>query len=239
MPLQGKAVMSSFTQVRFLGSRGRWAGLVLVVLLASSAMGWAIVRNLGLVGLLHEPAADEHGEQDELKALVASGQTGEAFEEAFERGDELFETVFNSIDGVGANVGNGQRFTRTPRADLDGKGQWAKHLPSRATGPNAQSCNSCHNTPTDDGAGGISGNVHRDPLHKRVLASMIQRNTPHVFALGALQRLAEEMTETLHRIRKDAVAKACATGSSVTVSLVAKQVQFGKLTVVPRSQRDS
>ena len=72
---------------------------------------------------------------------------------AFEGGDELFETVFNALDGVGANVGQGQRFTRMPRADLRGFGEWANHVPARETGPNAASCNSCHNQPSDDGAG--------------------------------------------------------------------------------------
>ena len=40
-----------------------------------------------------------------------------AFEHAFEMGDELFETVFNAADGVGANIGNGARFSQLPRAD--------------------------------------------------------------------------------------------------------------------------
>lgn len=58
-------------------------------------------------------------------------------------GDELFETVFNAPDGVGADVGNGQRFTRVPRADL---AAWLSHMPPRATGPNGEACNHCHAT---------------------------------------------------------------------------------------------
>jgi hypothetical protein len=209
------------------------AGLVLVIFLASSAAGWAIIFDFGLVSVLHEPAADEHGDQDELKALVANGQAAEAFAEAFHRGDELFETPFNIIDGGGANVGKGQRFTRTPRADLNGPGEWANHVPARATGPNAQSCIHCHNKPVADAAGEITGNVHRDPLHSGSLGSFIQRNTPQVFALGALQRLAEEMTETLHGIRQKAGEDACASGKPVTVDLAAKGVKFGRLTAIP------
>jgi cytochrome c peroxidase len=183
---------------------------------------------------LHEPAAEEHGDQDEMTEMVKGGQAHAAFEEAFETGDELFETLFNALDGGGANVGGGQRFTRTPRADLSGAGEWANHFPSRATGPNAQACSSCHNQPADDGAGAASGNVHRDPLHSGNLGQFIQRNTPHVFAPGAVQRLAEEMTEALHLIRDQAKTEACASGAS-TKTLTAKGVGFGTITVTRTS----
>src|SRR2546426_271642 len=225
--------MKRLTRLRFWSYRAKWVGLVAVVFFASSAMGWAIILDFGLVDVLHVPAADEHGDQDALKGLVASGQTAEAFAEAFHRGDELFENLFNIIDGGGANVGAGQRFTRMPRADLNGPGEWANHFPSRATGPNAQSCLSCHNVPTADAAGSIAGNVHRDPLHSGNVSTMIQRNTPHLFGLGAIQRLAEEMTEALQSIRQQAGEKACATEAPVTVDLVTQSVRFGKLTAIP------
>src|SRR5262245_13405145 len=140
---------------------------VFVFLLASfSLVTWAMISSsqLPLVASLH-PAQAEHIDQQELNDLVRSGQTAEAFEEAFEHGDELFETNFNAADGSGAKVGNGQRFTRMPRADLRQTGQWATHFPARVTGPNAQKCNACHNLPEDDGAGGAEANVHRDPFH--------------------------------------------------------------------------
>jgi hypothetical protein len=71
----------------------------------------------------------EHLDQSELLDLVEHGEAHEAFEIAFEHGDELFETVFSAADGVGANVGNGSLFTRVPRADLTGPGEWATHMP--------------------------------------------------------------------------------------------------------------
>ena len=76
-------------------------------------------------------AAAVHCTQAEL--LAASDR----FDAAFECGDEHFGTSFNAIDGVGANVGNGQRFTRTPRADKMGMNprEWFQHIPARATGP--------------------------------------------------------------------------------------------------------
>lgn len=185
------------------------------------------------VGDVHEPAA-EHIEQSVLYDLVVAGEDEEAFELAFETGDELFETVFNVLDGAGANVGQGgQKFSRVPRADLAGPGEWANHVPARATGPNAQACNSCHDLPFDDGAGPTSGNVHRDPTHSASMGSFIIRNTPHLFAPGAIQVLAEEMTEKLHEIRDQASNRACELHHSVTRTLSAKGVNFGSIKATP------
>jgi hypothetical protein len=140
-----------------------------------------------LIAETAEPAA-EHCIQSEINAIA---DAHEKFEEAFECGDELFATVFNELDGVGARVGQGQRFTRVPRADLNGTGEWATHTPQRATGPNAQACADCHRQPVEDGAGPIGNNVIRDPLHSGNPGQFIQRNTPQTLMLGALQRLAE------------------------------------------------
>jgi cytochrome c peroxidase len=185
---------------------------------------------LPLVASIH-PAVAEHIDQQELNDLVASGQKAEAFEEAFEHGDELFETNFNATDGSGARVGNGQRFTRMPRADLRQTGQWATHFPARVTGPNAQKCNACHNLPEDDGAGGAEANVHRDPFHTADFRKVIERNTPHVFAPGAIQRLAEEMTVQLQGIRDNLKVQVCTSGGSLTQELIANGVSFGSIKV--------
>ncbi|MCG8459326.1 MAG: hypothetical protein MI919_23870 [Holophagales bacterium] len=208
----------------------------LVVLLLAFTAGpvTAIVLDLTLVEMIHEAAA-EHASQQQFYDLVASGFHEEAFVLAFELGDELFEATFNALDGVGANVGDGQRFTRVPRADLAGGTEWADHFPARATGPNAQACNSCHNQPFDDGAGPASGNVHRDPLHSASLGSFIQRNTPHVFGMAGPQLLAEEMTARLHRLRDEAVDEACATGQPASRRLKAKGVSYGRITATPVS----
>lgn len=205
-------------------------GVALGLVLATGLGARAIITNLVLVSALHQPQA-EHLDQQELVTLVQSNQTEAAFAEAFAHGDELFETVFNALDGVGANVGNGQRFTRVPRADLAGPGQWAKHVPSRATGPNAQSCNACHNQPSDDGAGSAAANVHRDPQHSQVLGKFIERNTPHTFGGGAVQRLAEEMTARLQSERAAVIAAACSgpINGAQSITLRAKGVFFGSL----------
>jgi di-heme oxidoreductase (putative peroxidase) len=220
------------TRASFNPSKVRRRFLASALLLGAGAGAFAIVTDFTLVGVLHEPAA-VHADQFDLLGLVQGGQEEEAFEAAFEKGDELFDTPFNALDGVGANVGLGQRFTRVPRADLTGPGEWAKHFPERATGPNAESCSACHNTPFDDGGGPASANVHRDPLHSGSLGSMIQRNTPHLFGAGGIQRLAEEMTAKLHQIRDQAAAQACASGTPKTKVLLTKDVNFGTITAIP------
>src|SRR5690349_10977062 len=55
---------------------------------------------------------------------------GSDFDEVFEAGDEFFDTAFTALDGGGANVGRGQRYTRFPRADLRGPGEWFNHQPA-------------------------------------------------------------------------------------------------------------
>jgi hypothetical protein len=158
----------------------------------------------------------------------------ERFIETFECGDALFGTTFNEIDGVGARVGQGQRFTRIPRADLTGPGEWATHTPARATGPNAQTCEAgCHRAPVADGAGPVDSNVHRDPLHSGNVAQMIQRNTPAVFMLGGLQLLAQEVSVALNAARDAARAQARTTPATPTrsVTLVAKGIDYGTIVV--------
>ncbi len=173
--------------------------------------------------------------QATLTNLVLNGQEEEALDLAFDHGDEMFSVGFNAADGSGANVGRGSRFTRMPRADLNGAGQWGQHVPSRATGPNARACTDCHGVPVDDGAGAANSNVHRDPTHAGAANRTIQRNTPHVMGIGALQRLAEEMTVDLQTIRDQArSALGCGsstTGGSTTRTLTSKGVGFGTLTV--------
>jgi Di-haem oxidoreductase, putative peroxidase len=175
----------------------------------------------------------EHLDQFELLDLLDRGEALEAFETAFEHGDELFETVFSAADGVGANVGNGSLFTRVPRADLTGPGEWATHTPRRPTGPNADACNACHNKPADDGAGGIEANVVRDPHHTGDIASFIERNTPHLFGSGAIQRLAEEMTDELRAQRRRVQDAACESGQAQSGGLHAKRIDFGTIVAVP------
>ena len=164
-----------------------------------------------------------HLDQLELESL----STAQAFEEAFEEGDELFEIKYNALDGVGVNVGNGNRFTSVPRPDLE---SWANVLPHRITGPNSDSCLNCHSFPVGDGAGVVNDNAVRiDPERKQ--KGFIERQSPHIHGMGAQQLLAEEMTTDLQLLRDNAVAAACASGTSQVVELTTKTINFGSIDV--------
>ncbi len=190
----------------------------------TSVSAWAIVTNMTDVELVHDAVA-VHVLQTTLNALPVD----EEFLEAFEIGDELFGAAFNALDGGGANVGRGQRYTRVPRADLQGAGEWRNHTPDRVTGPNAGGCFECHEQPFEDGAGTAALNVHRDPFRTGLVGQFVERNTPHVFAPGAIQRLAEEMTDELSADQARLVDEVCRFGGTRSVSLTAKGVNFGTL----------
>ena len=169
-----------------------------------------------------------HVDQNYLTAQVSAGKNQDVFKYAFNKGDIIFGTEFTKDQGGGARVDADESYTRMPRADATGPGEWANQMPPRPTGPNAQACVECHNLPGEDGAGGIVGNVHRDPPPytgdpKRI----IQRNTPHLFGLGALQRLAEEMTVELKAIQHAAAEESCQTKQEVAKNLSSKGVNFG------------
>src|SRR5438128_2440544 len=127
-------------------------GLVAAVLAASGAGSWAIVTEVGLVEKL-QGGVIQHTDQAALLAM----RNRDAYKQAFTAGDAIFSDPFNAVDGAGANVGDGTRFTRFPRADLVGKDaqgrlMWAGHIPARITGPDTNSCVACHSLPAGDGA---------------------------------------------------------------------------------------
>ncbi len=162
------------------------------------------------------------------------------FMHAFEAGDKLFNTTYNSLDGIGANLAGDPdvsvRFGRTPRPDLPG----FLFDPLRTTGPNGQSCVSCHNVPVEGGAGGIETTGIRDPLKQGQPGQFLYRNSPHFFGAGALQRLAEEATADLWALKANAIAGAQSSGHPVTVELVTRAgVRYGHLTAQPSGQVDT
>lgn len=216
------------------------AGAALAVLFGGVS-AWALVTNptdLGRVANAEGTVFSQfggHKTQSVWTNLVLGGQNAMAFNRAATMGDTLFATTFTGAEGGGANVGTGSRYTRMPRPDRTGAGEWASHTPGRATGPNATACNGCHNQGGDDGGGDAAANVHRDPLHTGKLNMMVTRNTPQLFGLGGVQKLAEEMTVDLQNARNAARA-ALGCGSTTTagsraVALSSKGIAFGTLTI--------
>jgi len=188
---------------------------------------------IGMTGV----AKAEEPEQVDQRHLngLAQEDPRAAFLEAFEAGDELTEATFTLKRGVGAKVSrDGRRFTRMPRADLTAFGEWTTHLPAREAGPVAQSCIACHSGPYANGAGANPLNGIVDPLHTGDPAKYLHRNTPHLFALGAKQRIAEEMTAEL--LAQEAVLEkdVCSLNERASVALKAKNVTFGRLSAEPK-----
>src|SRR5439155_192587 len=90
--------------------------LAVVALLAGSGVGaWAIVTEVSLVEKLHGGEL-EHTDETALRGM----RNRDAYLDAFTHGDAIFSDLFNAVDGAGANIGNGARFSRFPRADLVG-----------------------------------------------------------------------------------------------------------------------
>ena len=167
-------------------------------------------------------------DQSELNEIVIEQGASEAFKHAFEAGDELSEFTFTAALGVGANVGEGRRFSRVPRADLDGHLEWSTHLPKREGGPNATSCIACHNQPMANGAGDVALNVLVDPAHTADPSKFLERNTLPLLALSVPQRLDEEMSLELYAQRAAMFMQACKDGAG-EIALSAKGVAFGSL----------
>ena len=128
---------------RWAASRPRWrVGVVLgAVVFGSGVSAFALITSSGDRTIVNNvqgstfAALGGHIVQSTLTNQVIAGQNAQAFAAAFALGDAMFAAKFHAGDGGGANVGAGERYTRMPRADLTGAGQWATHTPARATGP--------------------------------------------------------------------------------------------------------
>lgn len=191
------------------------------------------LSNLPLLSILEDPLAI-HCEQETLNAIKSSS---ERFAFARDCGQGLFEVPFNVLDGGGGNVGDFNRYTGVPRADLTGFGQWANHTPQRRSGPDGEACNICHENPSA-GAGATALNIVSDVFNSGEINDFITRNTTSVLGGGALQLLAEEMTVELQGARDDARERACRSRRTETVELEAKGISFGRMRVSCQSRRD-
>ncbi len=132
---------------------------------------------------------------------------------AVRRGRQLFQLKFTPQQGLG------------PRAN-NGVGDIAHNL---AIGAGvSDSCAGCHGRPR--GAAGFGGDVVTRPD---------SRDAPHLFGLGLKEMLADEMTIELRSIRERAHQEAARSGTTVSRSLVAKGISFGRITVSPTGAFDT
>lgn len=123
------------------------------------------------------------------------------------RGRQLFQRKFTLAQGLG------------PRTN-DGVGDIESDV-SHGAGL-ADSCAACHGRPR--GSAGAGGDVFTRPD---------SRDAPHLFGLGLVEMLADEMTSELRATRAAAIAAAQNSGFPVVKPLKAKGVGFGALKAFP------
>ena len=119
------------------------------------------------------------------------------------RGRNLFQRKFTVKQGIGPRTGDG-------RGDIEAEGSIGAGL--------VDSCAGCHGRPR--GAAGFGGDVFTRPD---------SRDAPHLFGLGIIEMLADEITQDLRKIRDDAIAQA--SNKDVVVSLKSKGISYGQITV--------
>ncbi len=129
------------------------------------------------------------------------------------RGRQLFQRKFSADEGVG------------PRVNVLSTGDITTN---RALGAGlTDSCAACHGRPR--GAAGFGGDVNTRPD---------SRDAPHLFGLGIVEQLADEMTRSLRRQRAKALDRAVAQNRCIEKALRAKKVSFGSITACPNGDYD-
>lgn len=132
---------------------------------------------------------------------------------AIARGRQLFQRKFTVAQGLGPRTNDGIGNIETD--------------PSHGAGL-ADSCAACHGRP--QGAAGFGGDV---------FTRTTSRDAPHLFGLGLVEMLADEITRDLRRIRDAAQAAAVATSSVVTSPLVSKGIGYGSIIAFPDGTFDT
>lgn len=180
------------------------------------------------VAIGERPAVEEHLEQAEIEAGRYS------LNRLFEAGQVLFDARFNTLDGQGRPASTGTGAPREP----------VQPAFVRTSAPDANSCQGCHNQPVSGGAGDIVANVFvlaqaLDPVTFSVSPEFSnERNTLGMHGSGAIEMLAREMSDELIAIREAAAEAVAASGAAVTRDLIAKGVDFGRITVLPDGRVD-
>ena len=130
------------------------------------------------------------------------------------RGRQLFQRKFTQEQGLG------------PRVNFASEGDIASNV---ALGAGlSDSCASCHGRPR--GAAGFGGDVVTRPD---------SRDAPHLFGLGLIEMLADEITKDLRSTRERSIERARKRGRRLNVRLTSKGISFGQLVVHPDGTVDT
>jgi hypothetical protein len=129
------------------------------------------------------------------------------------RGRQLFQRKFTMAQGLGPRTADGV-------GDIMTDGSLGAGL--------TDSCAACHSSPF--GSAGSGGHVFTRPD---------TRDAPHLFGLGLVEMLADEVTHDLRALRTQALADALALGAPVSVTLQSKGIQYGFLIASPDGTLDT
>jgi hypothetical protein len=133
---------------------------------------------------------------------------------AIRRGRQLFQRKFTASQGTSTRV----------QRDAIGNIQ---DNPALGAGQ-ADSCALCHGRPR--GAAGFGGDVATRPD---------SRDAPHLFGLGLVEMLADEITADLRAIREDAINRALADNQPSTATLESKTIRYGQILALPDGTVDT
>ena len=132
---------------------------------------------------------------------------------AIVRGRQVFQRKFTQAQGAGPRTGDGS-------GDIESDASIGAGL--------ADSCASCHGRP--QGAAGFGGDVFTRPDG---------RDAPHLFGIGLVEMLADEMSADLRRIRASALTEASTRGATVVAPLRTRGIDFGVLRAFPDGTLDT
>ena len=201
-----------------------WPGAVVLAMAISAA----------LPGQAGEPVpwAETTPALSKITTLPSGVLSRQELDHLIKVGDELFSAKFTKQDGAG-RPGATQAIIPTKARHR------AANNFARLSGPDAQSCVSCHNDPLPGGAGDPVTNVFvsegftnanfdtSDPQFSN------ERGTNHLFGAGLIELLAREMTQDLQALRTKALATAAQTGEETRIKLHSKGVDFGHIIALP------
>ncbi len=129
------------------------------------------------------------------------------------RGRQLFQRKFRLAEGLGPRTGDGV-------GDINADASLGAGL--------TDSCAACHGRPR--GAAGFGGDVFTRPDG---------RDAPHLFGLGLVEMLADEITRELRRQRDNAQQRARRQSAVVSQTLASKGVAYGTLVAYPDGRVDT
>jgi Di-haem oxidoreductase, putative peroxidase len=188
-------------------------GLLAALLLMSIPAG------AQLTDITQTPNSENAGIQKSLEEQIGAGRgdlmtpdsslfiIGRDPFRAIRRGRQVFQRKFTVAQGFGPRINDGV-------GDIEANTAIGNGL--------MDSCAGCHANPR--GAAGAGGAI--------LFVRPDHRDAPHLFGVGLKEMLADEITADLRVIRDEAILQAQAQGRTVTLDLVSKGIDYGRITAL-------